>query len=634
MERACGAVAGSMIQGAAAEAGRSAGSLSGAAWIVSAACALALLHYGRPVLEPLALAGILTLTLAPLVRRIRVLGLGHVAATFVSVGCVAACVLALAAVLASQAADVMQELPQYRTAFAAKIDELSALVVRPLERWDAEITSLLPESREARASLAETSQSVAPPIAVEIRRPHADAGTALSRFFTAVWGPIGEAAIVFVLLLFMMLGRDSIRERLIRLAGEREVAHTMQALADTDEGVSRFFASLVVVNAAFAAACSIVLAILGVPHAILWGTLAGIMRFVPYVGVPAAIAAVAAFAAAVDAGWSLALWSAASLVTLEALLANVIEPHVYGHTIGIAPFGIVAAALFWGALWGPVGLIVSTPLTLCLVVAGRHVRALAPIAILFGESPGTTLGLRLYQRALAGDAQDVVDEARDYVRRHGVARYCDDMLLPAFALASTDARAGRIDTRQDTALRVLLVNVVESMRGRRTARPRPSLVEANLGRQLRALREARLTPRESRPAESRSAVLCAGLEVEQDEVVAELMARAVRDAHLEAHSIPLGERVPDLDRGKDFAVVLLPCPSAEQVEVWRNRCKRLRERLPRAVFALVRPPEGVHAAMPPDSEVRREVDLVLQSFSEAVAFAATAGAAEEARVPG
>lgn len=612
------------------------GALRGPAWIVSGACALALLYFGRPVLEPLAVAGILTLTFAPLVRRARGLGLGHKAAIFVSVGLVAACVVALAAVLASQMSDVVRELPRYRAGFASKLDQLSGIVVRPLERLEAEMTTLWPETRDARTPTPHAGGIAAPPepIVVEVRRPHADASATLSRVFTAIGGPLGEAAIVLVLLLFMMLGRDSIRERLIRLAGEKEIARTMQALVDTDEGVSRFFASLVVVNAAFAAVSSIALALLGVPHALLWGTLAGVMRFVPYVGVPVAIAVVAAFGAAVDPGWSLALWSACVLVALDVVVANVVEPHVYGHTMGIAPFGIIAAALFWGVLWGPVGLIVSAPLTLCLVVAGRHVSALAPIAILLGESAGTTLALRMYQRALAGDTQDVLDDARAYVRRNGLARYCDDMLLPAFALGAADMRAGRIDRRQDAGLRALLVNLVESLRGRGRSRRRPSIVEASMGAQLRTLREARLAPGQRLPdPAARSIVLCAGLATERDELLTELLVRALRDAHLDARSVSLDSpREQALDNEELVSIVLLTCPADEAFEEWRQRCKRLRACLPRAMFAAVRPPEGVHATMPAESEMRPDVDLVLHSFSEAVTFASGQRPSNEPRV--
>ena len=598
----------------------------GAGWIVAGACAVALLHFGRPVLEPLAVAGILTLTLAPLVRRVRAFGLAHAAATFVSVGFLAACVVALGAVLASQLAEVVRELPQYRAAIGSKLDQMSASVLRPLERWDAELAAIWPDHGDSASRPAARPDVPAPsePVPVEIRKQRAGAGATLSRLFTAVWGPIGEAVVVLVLLLFMLLGRDSIRERLIRLAGETEVAHTMQALADTDEGVSRFFASLVVVNMAFATVASFGLALLGVPHAILWGSLIGVLRFVPYVGVPVAVAVVTLFAAAVDPGWSLALWSAAMLLVLDVVVANAIEPHVYGHTMGLAPFGIIVAALFWGALWGPVGLIISTPLTLCLVVAGRHVNALAPLAILFGESPGMTLAFRLYQLALAGEAQDVLEEARTHVRHHGLARYCDDVLLPALALGAADRRAGRIDRRQGEAVRALLVNLVESLRGPGRRRARTSIVEASVGAQLRKMREARLGRWQgSLDVPARSVVLCAGLAAERDELLTELLVRALRAARLDARSVILHAGMPDhgAEKAELISVVLLAYPDEDGLSEWREACKELRAHLPHALVAAVRPPEGIDAAVAPESEVQREVEIVLHSFSEALDFA-------------
>jgi hypothetical protein len=456
---------------------------------------------------------------------------------------------------------------------------------------------------------------------VEIRQQRQGAGATLSRLFITVSGPVAEAAVVLVLLLFMLLGRDSIRERLIRLAGESEVARMTQALADTDEGVSRFFASLVAVNAAFAGVASIALALLGVPHAILWGSLLGILRFVPYVGVPAAIAVVTLFAAGVDPGWSLALSVLATLVALDVLLANAIEPHVYGHTMGLAPFGIIVAALLWGALWGPVGLIISTPLTLCLVVAGRHVNALAPVALLFGESPGMTRALRLYHLALGGETQDVLDEARSHVRRDGLARFCDDALLPALALGAADRRSGRIDNRQDKRIRALLVHLVESLRGSGGRRARASLVEASVGTQLRWMRETRLGPWQgSLDVPERSVILCAGLAAERDELLTELLVRSLRAAHLDARSVILDPRLPDQgdDKAGLVSLVLLTFPTEDGLPAWREGCEALRARLPHAVFAAVRPPDGIDEAVVPEREVQGEVQIVLHSFSEAL----------------
>jgi len=361
---------------------------------------------------------------------------------------------------------------------------------------------------------------------------------------------------------------------------------------------------------------------------VLWGALVGAMRFVPYVGVPAAIAVVAAFAAAVEPGWSLALWSVATLISLDVVLANAIEPKVYGHTMGIAPFGIIVAALFWGALWGPVGLIVSAPLTLCLVVAGRHVRALAPIAIMLGESPGTSRAFLLYQRALAGEAQDVLDDAHAYVRRHGLARYCDDVLLPALAIGSGDMRAGRIDRRQDRSVRALLVSLVEALRGSRRQRGRSSLVEASVGTQLRRMREARLGPWQG-PLEvpARSVVLCAGLANEQDELLTELLVRALRHAHIDARSVIMHPGEPEPEGGKAglVSLVLVAYPAEDALREWRETCKSLRRKLPHATIAAVKPPDGIHDSVPAEREVRPHLDVVLHSFSEALSLAGRRG---------
>lgn len=597
-------------------------------WLVSAACGIALLYFGRVVLEPLALASVLGFALAPLVRRLRLLGLSQTAATVGAVAAATACTLTLGVVIVVQVREVAHQLPAYREAIVSKLERLSSFALGPVARLEADIAAFMPDAQEPHArgsrGAAVALYPSERPIPVEVRQPRPTATATLSRLFATLGEPVGEAAVVFVLLTFMLLERESVRERLIRLTGETDVARTMQALTDTDAGVSRFFSSLLMVNAAFAVVLGSALAVIGVPHPVLWGALAGLMRFVPYIGVPVAAAVVAAFAAAVGVGWSLMLWSLGLFVVLELVLANFIEPRFYGHTIGLAPIGIIISALFWGALWGPVGLLLSTPLTLCLVVAGRHVRPLAPLTILFGESPSTALGQRLYQRALGGDVGDVLGDARKYVRRHGLARYCDDVLLPAIALGAADKRAGRIDGKLEERVRGLLVNLVETLRGTRTLRRRSSIVEASIGVQLRKLREARLGPSQgSLDVPAGSIVLCAGLATERDELLTELLVRALRDANLDARSVTLDSLAGEWQAADLVAAVFFIHPAMEDAALWRRTCAAMRERLPKAVMVSVRPPQGIDTALADEPQVRSDVDAILRSFSEAIAFART-----------
>jgi hypothetical protein len=412
---------------------------------------------------------------------------------------------------------------------------------------------------------------------------------------------------------------------LIRLAGQTEISRTIRALADAAQGVSRFFFSQFVVNATFGAAVGLGLWGAGVPHALLWGTLSGVLRFVPYLGALAAGAAIACFAAAIDPGWSLTLSCVALFGALELLVANLVEPKVYGHSTGLSPLAVVVSALFWGTLWGPVGLLISTPLTVCLVVAGRHVSALEPLAILFGQAPDVTAAQRFFQRGLSGETTAIMRDAQAFLRRGSFARYCDQILLPGLALAVPELHMGRIDAAQQDQLRCTVAEVAETLAPSGTAparrRRHVSLLDANVGAHLRQLREARLGRWQgSLNVPQRSIVLCAGLPSERDELVGELLARALREAGIDARSValPLPHEEHDAGTAELVSTVLVPYPLAEFIEPWREAIVSLRELLPHALLATIRLPGDEMTV--PQTAIQAEVDMVLRSFEEGLAF--------------
>jgi predicted PurR-regulated permease PerM len=608
---------------------------SRAAQIVAASCVLALLYFGRDFLAPVALAAVLSLVIAPLKRKLARLGLGHTGGALVSVLLVGACVACVAAVLASQLVAVAADMPQYKEAVRAKLEQVRDVTIRPLEQLESELGGIVPRPSlgsagkpPVRSGKAAAEPRPAPAQSVE---PRATATDTAARVLSSLWGPVGQAGIVLVLLVFILLEHEGLRDRMIRLAGEAEAGRTMQAVEDAAQGVSRFFLSQFVVNATFGVVLAGVLWIAGVPHAALWGAVGCLARFVPYIGVLAAGAALAAFSAAVDPGWSLMFWSLALFLVLELLVAHVVEPRVYGHSSGLAPLGIIVSALFWGAMWGPLGLLLATPMTLCLVVAGRHVRALEPISIVFGEPPGLTAGLRLYQRALSGETSEIVTAARAYLRRSNFARYCDQILLPGLALAAADFRAGRIGHEQQDRIRRTIVAVAESLGtvkaqgGAIRRRRSTSLLEANVGGHLHALRqERRASGQPAAQDGAGSAVLFAGLGSVREEVLSALLVQALRDEGVHCRSALLGAAAPDTDNPAAVSTVFLAYPLDENHPEWQEAARGLRAWLPQAMLLTIKLPLEVVAA--DEVLVAGQVDLVVCSFSEAVAFV-LAGAA-------
>jgi predicted PurR-regulated permease PerM len=601
--------------------------------IVAATCVLALLYVGREILAPIALASVLSLVLAPLKRKLARGGIGQAAGAAVSVFFAAACIVLAGVFITSQFVAVATDLPQYKEAVRAKVQHVMDVTIRPLERLHSNIVGVVPQAPASAVARPQTSspaaRSPAPPEAL----PAKESTAAL--VFSSVWGPLSQAGIVLVLLVFILLGHETLRERMIRLAGEAEVGRTMQAIDDAAQGVSRFFFSQLVVNATFGFVLGVALWIVGIPHPALWGALGALARFIPYVGALGAGAAIAAFAAAIDPGWSLMFWSMGCFLVLEAVVAHFVEPQVYGHSAGLAPLGVIVSALFWGAMWGPLGLLLSTPMTLCLVVAGRHIRALEPITVVFGETPGLTEGLRLYQQALSGEPQNIITAARRYLRRSNFARYCDQVVLPALALASADARQARIEREQQERVRRTIRQATQALArnaqiGDASRRRRStSLLDADVGAHLAEVRENRLRLWPGPRADLDVAlVMCVGLGSERDELLGELLQQSLRDEGIESQPI-------SVDVGSDYDVnaalaatgpaisglvstVVLAYPLEEEHDLWQSVSLMVRDAFPYAMVLTVRPPyeEGLTDEM----LVRGPVDLVVRSFSEVVAF--------------
>lgn len=605
--------------------------------VVPVTCLLLLLHFGQDVLRPIAIAAVLSLVIAPLARKLTRTGMGRTAATLVSVLLVATCVVWMSAVLAIQLVAVGAGLPQYRAAITSKVESVREVVVRPFERLEAEIRGAAPQatptptpapSTRAR-SAARPSAPVAStePLPVQIRQTPPSAGDLVSKLLSSLWGPIGEAGIVFILLVFILLEHESLGDRFIRVIGVAELGPTVQALSDTAQGVSRYFMSQFVVNLTFGAVVGVGLWAIGIPHAALWGSIGALLRFIPYVGVLGAAALIAVFSAAVDPGWSLVLSSLSLFVVLELLVAHVVEPQVYGHSTGLAPLAVIVSALFWGAMWGPVGLLLSTPLTLIIVVVGRYVRALEPLSILLTDAPGLTAGQRFYQRALSNNTAAIIQDAQRYLRRGTFAKYCDQVMLPGLAMAGADFQLGRIDERQRARIDTTVVGLAESLAtarlGKRTGRRRSavSLADASLGSYLRQIRESRLGPWQGRlDVPSQSIVLCVSLGSERDELLTELLVRALGQDDVDARSMSMAEpRDPaTADKSILIGTVFLAYPRQDAIETWRAAAADMRAALPHAAMATVRLP--LDEAGAPEELVRASVDLILHSYSEAEAF--------------
>ncbi|ANH67669.1 AI-2E family transporter [Mitsuaria sp. 7] len=530
---------------------------------------LGLLYLGREVLVPMTLAGTLAFVLAPFVRRFRRLGLGQTAAAISALLLAGCFMVVLGAALLGQLSAMSRELPAYEANLQEKVSTLRKLTVDQLEEAHGRAGRMMgtlksSPSSPSSSSTAEPADSGDPEWPSRRRttspaEPPDRGVDALRQLAAAVWGPAATVGIVILVLIFSLLEQDVLRDRLIRLLGGSDIRAATSAVNDAGQRLSRYFISQFTVNLGVAVVIGVLLVVLGMPHAVIWAVLAGVLRFIPYVGFPAAALGACAVAAGVSPGWDLAWSTALVFLAVELVVAHVLEPRLYGHATGLSPLSVVVAAIFWSALWGPVGLLLSTPLTLCLVVAGRHVPALAFLDILLGDTPALSLAQRFYQRSLSGDAVEILADARAFLKRKSLAAYCDKVVLPALNLGREDLGRNLITQQQRSAAQRVILQVLGELTRLPHAPKRrwtPSmLLGGDLGLQLR---QDRLNIEAGSPghavAGAPPALMCISMDDREAHLSAELLVRLLRGDQRDALHVTVQE-LASVPAGLDDAAV-------------------------------------------------------------------------------
>jgi predicted PurR-regulated permease PerM len=322
-----------------------------------------------------------------------------------------------------------------------------------------DLSKELDKPKDAASALGQSSilspKTPAPlaPVPVEVRQPDPGALESLRSLISPLLHPLATTGIIIIFVIFILLQREDLRNRLIRLAGSHDLQRTTAALDDAAARLSRLFLIQLVVNGAFGVVIGLGLWLIGVPSAVLWGILAAVLRFVPYIGVFIAAAFPLALAVAVDPSWTMLLWTLALFLVVEPLVGHVIEPMVYGHSTGLSPVAVVASATFWTALWGPIGLVLATPLTVCLVVLGRHVERLEFLDVMFGDRPALSPPEIFYQRMLAGDPIEASEKAEEFLKERTLSSYYDEVALKGLQLAQADAERGALTQERMTKIR-------------------------------------------------------------------------------------------------------------------------------------------------------------------------------------
>jgi hypothetical protein len=380
-------------------------------------------------------------------------------------------------------------------------------------------------------------------------------------------GPLGTAALVLLLVIFMLLKREDLRSRLIRLIGQGRISATTRAMDDAGGRVRRYLVMQLVVNVAYGIPVALGLYFIGVPNAVLWGASATALRFIPYVGPWIAATIPISLALAVSPGWVMPLLTLGLFVLLELLSNNVMEPWLYGSSTGVSPIALIFAAVGWTWLWGPVGLVLATPMTVCLVVMGRHIPRLSFLSVLLSDEEALTPAEDCYYRLLTVGEQDEMELVETYLKAHSLTALYDSVLIPVITAVEIDHRLELLDDGKRALVEQGLRDIVEDLGA---CPPASSRVVAD-------------------PAVAAQGPVCAGrvycvpARAERDELAGAMLVQLLRQEGIEAHSAPtkleVGELIGLVEKaGVDVVCISVVAPST--VLHARYLCLKLRARLP------------------------------------------------------
>ncbi len=533
--------------------------------IIVAIAIVAALYFASDVFVPLALALLLTFALSPVVTRLHRHGVPKAAAV---IGVVVTAFLVIAmfvGIVVSQLTVLAQNLPSYQYNIETKIrtikDAQSGNSIfdrgaRMFKKFSEEIgrsdeverfpIDKAPEGQDQAHKPPESVEVKNPvngpelkvqdpnkPVPVEIRYPPPDPLSLLQTFAGPLIQPLATIGIVIVVVIFMLMRREDLRDRFIKLVGASDIHRTTTALHDAGKRVGQYLLMQLIINISFGVPIGIGLWLIGIPNPMLWGMLAIVLRFVPYIGPIIAAIFPLMLSLAVDPGWMLLVWTASLFIVLELISNNIMEPMLYGSKTGLSPVAILMAAIVWTWIWGPIGLILSTPLTVCLVVLGRHVPKFEFLDVLLGNEPVLLPPQQLYQRLLSGDPDEATEKAEEYLQSNSIADYYSLVAVPALLLAEHDRGRGVLDAPRRNRVAQSMMFLVENLSDYHDALDDEAEVEAV---EEDAAKAAKKTPKKAEPAKPKT-IISAGGRGNLDDAAAVIVGDLMERHDFEVHDI-------------------------------------------------------------------------------------------------
>ena len=546
------------------------------------------LHFGRTVLIPLALATVLAFLLSPVVDLLEKCHLGRVTSVLVVLALSFAMLAGVGWGMTTQLMEILSHLSDYKTNIHHKIEAVRAPGNSGLGKATQTVNDLSKELSSASDTAANRNlvKDKTAPIPVQVATPPRNAAEYLRDAVGPLTGILETSGIVVIFTLFILVKREDLRNRMLRLAGSGQLNVMTQALDDASHRLGRYLLLQFLVNAAYGVLFGFGIYLIGVPHSLLWGALGTLLRFVPYIGTPVAALFPMGMAMAVFPGWSQVGLVFALFLILEVTIANFIEPWLYGSHIGVSSLAILVAAIFWGMLWGPVGLVLSTPLTVCLILLGRYIPQLNFLEIMLGDEPVLSPQMHFYSRLLALDDEEAHSIANRYLKDNAIGTLYDSVLIPALGLAEQDRHRNILDETRTRFVHQSMRELIEELNEtpRDAAGPEDS--------------DASASP--ATTARSGPKILCVPARDEADEIVAAMVVQLLWRAGCNAESVPITavstmlERIGQARPGI-VCISALPPFAAGQA---KSLCRRIRQQYPavKIVLGLWEFPGGVAKA--------------------------------------
>ena len=543
-------------------------------WLATFALVVAILRFAEDVLMPVAFAVLLAFLLTPLVVRLMRWGVPRTLSIILTVTVAFVAIGGIGWIVTAQAIGLVRELPNYEENIRQKIVALKTpntptMMTRMsgmVENLRREIKSAAPDK-----SVTPPSPNEVKPVPVEVKPAEPTPWELARDIVTPVLRPLGIAGIVLVFVVAMLFQREDLRDRFIKVVSAGQLNVATQAVDDAASRVSRYLGMQLVVNALYGVPIGVGLFFIGIPNALLWGLLATLLRFIPFVGPWIAAAFPVALSIAVDPGWTKLAYTLGLFIVMEVISNNFIEVVLYGASTGISNLALLVAAVFWTWLWGPAGLVLSTPLTVCLLVLGNYVPGMNILSMLLGSEPVLEPPAQLYQRMLSMESEDMLDLAVKHIEEHSLQDFYEEVFVPALLLSEQDRHSGSLtEVRQRFIFQSSRELIDEIERQDEMAR-----LEA-LGADAKVHTEPATMP-------AVPVVLGMPARDEADEIVACMLAHLLRRRGITAAVTPLSAPLEEAFKAAHQSEVRTTFISAlppSAVGAARQMCRRLKSRSP------------------------------------------------------